>query len=74
MIEFKDVLDGAMILLAMFTMNFLHPGRLLGPGHTWMMDHKAMFSRHGKTTAGSTTLDDSDEAGATDAEKGDAKA
>ncbi|KAH9949746.1 RTA1-domain-containing protein [Amylocystis lapponica] len=31
-----DVFDGAMILLAMFTMNFLHPGRLLGSGDTWL--------------------------------------
>lgn len=25
----SDVLDGAMITLAMYTLNFLHPGRLL---------------------------------------------
>ena len=30
-----DVLDGAMIVLATFTMNFLHPGLLLGRGNTW---------------------------------------
>lgn len=30
-----DVLDGAMIVLATFTMNFLHPGFLLGNGSTW---------------------------------------
>lgn len=33
---FVDVLDGAMILLAIWTMNFLHPGYLLhhiGGGH-----------------------------------------
>lgn len=66
-----------MIVLAMFTINFFHPGRLLGPGHTWLMDHKAMFSRHGKTTEGSTTLDDSDLNAVpqlADAEKADAKA
>ena len=27
---FSDVLDGAMITLAMYTMNFAHPGLLLG--------------------------------------------
>ena len=27
---FADVLDGAMITLAMYTMNFAHPGLLLG--------------------------------------------
>ena len=27
---FTDVLDGAMITLAMYTMNFAHPGLLLG--------------------------------------------
>ncbi|KAJ6613511.1 RTA1-like protein, partial [Mycena sp. CBHHK59/15] len=29
-----NVLDGAMILLAMFTVNFAHPGLLLRPAHT----------------------------------------
>ena len=27
---FQDVFDGAMIVLAMYTLNLLHPGRLLG--------------------------------------------
>ncbi|GBE84478.1 RTA1-domain-containing protein [Sparassis latifolia] len=31
-----NVFDGAMITLAMYTINVLHPGRLLGPGNTWM--------------------------------------
>ena len=30
-----DVLDGAMIVLATFSMNFFHPGWLLGHGDTW---------------------------------------
>ncbi|KAI0710518.1 RTA1-domain-containing protein [Earliella scabrosa] len=30
-----NVLDAAMIVLAMFTLNFLHPGFLLGKGQTW---------------------------------------
>ena len=71
-----------MIVLAIYTINFFHPGRLLGPSDTWLMDHKALFSRHGKNTAGSTTLDDSsaaDDANAPrhpeiDAEKANAKA
>ncbi|EIN12984.1 RTA1-like protein [Punctularia strigosozonata HHB-11173 SS5] len=29
-----NVLDGAMITIAMFTLNFFHPGRLLSGGHT----------------------------------------
>lgn len=30
-----NVLDGAMIALATYTINFLHPGLLLGPGRMW---------------------------------------
>ncbi|KAI0746425.1 RTA1 like protein-domain-containing protein [Daedaleopsis nitida] len=30
-----NVLDGAMIVLAMFTLNFFHPGFLLGKADTW---------------------------------------
>ena len=30
-----DVLDGTMIVLAMFTLNILHPGLLLGRAYTW---------------------------------------
>lgn len=28
--RFTDVLDGGMITLAIFTLNFVHPGRFLG--------------------------------------------
>ena len=31
-LSYADVLDGAMITLATFTLNFLHPGWLLGEG------------------------------------------
>lgn len=30
-----DVLDGAMIVLAMFTLNFFHPAWLLGKADSW---------------------------------------
>ncbi|KAH9949747.1 RTA1 like protein-domain-containing protein [Amylocystis lapponica] len=31
-----DVFDGAMVVLAMYTLNFLHPGMLLGPAKSWL--------------------------------------
>ena len=31
-----DVLDGAMIVLAMYTLNFFHPGRLIGRADAWL--------------------------------------
>ncbi|KAF7799540.1 hypothetical protein EIP86_010777 [Pleurotus ostreatoroseus] len=34
-----NVLDGAMIVLASFTLNFFHPGLLLGRGDTWNRKH-----------------------------------
>ncbi|OSX62459.1 hypothetical protein POSPLADRAFT_1046756 [Postia placenta MAD-698-R-SB12] len=33
--RYFDWLDGGMITLAMFTVNFFHPGFLLGPARTW---------------------------------------
>ncbi|KZT00332.1 RTA1-domain-containing protein [Laetiporus sulphureus 93-53] len=33
--RFFDWLDGGMITLAIFTVNFFHPGLLLGPGEQW---------------------------------------
>ncbi|CDO77347.1 hypothetical protein BN946_scf184786.g8 [Trametes cinnabarina] len=33
--RYFNVLDGAMIVLAMFTLNFFHPGLLLGKAHQW---------------------------------------
>ena len=35
-----DVLDGAMIVLAMYTLNFCHPGRLLGRADAWLSGGK----------------------------------
>ncbi|THH01813.1 hypothetical protein EW026_g958 [Hermanssonia centrifuga] len=34
-----NVLDGGMITLATYTLNFLHPGTLLGGGREWKRDH-----------------------------------
>ena len=34
-LNFTDWLDGGMITLAFFTINFFHPGLLIGPG-PWM--------------------------------------
>ena len=31
-----DTFDAAMIVLAMYTLNFFHPGRLLGRADTWL--------------------------------------
>ena len=39
MLPISDVLDGAMIVLASFTLNFFHPGLLLGRGDTWNRKH-----------------------------------
>ncbi|KAI0718446.1 RTA1-domain-containing protein [Cerioporus squamosus] len=36
-----NVLDGAMIVLAMFTMNFFHPGFLLGKANVWSSANKS---------------------------------
>ncbi|KAI0748847.1 RTA1-domain-containing protein [Fomes fomentarius] len=36
-----NVLDGAMIVLAMFTLNVFHPGFLFGKAHTWTSLSKA---------------------------------
>ncbi len=36
---YEDVLDGGMITLATYTLNFLHPGTLLGGGREWKRDH-----------------------------------
>ncbi|KAI0721809.1 RTA1 like protein-domain-containing protein [Fomitopsis betulina] len=33
--RYFDWLDGGMVTLAMFSMNFLHPGQLLGPASAW---------------------------------------
>ena len=36
LISSTDVLDGAMIILATFTLNFLYPGLLLGKASEWL--------------------------------------
>ncbi len=35
-----DVLDGAMIVLAMYTLNVFHPGFLLGRANVWSSANK----------------------------------
>ncbi|KAI0692783.1 RTA1-domain-containing protein [Cytidiella melzeri] len=46
-----NVLDGAMIVLATFTLNLFHPGFLLGNGRSWYMNGNSSFNdSHSNTT------------------------
>lgn len=48
-----DVLDGAMITLATFTLNFLYPGILLGHSSKWISQgKKGEFADHDTVGSG----------------------
>jgi len=40
-----NVMDGAMIIAAMYCLNYFHPGRLLGPGGVPAMEMSSFESR-----------------------------